>query len=250
MNDIVLTVDIDWAPDFVIDYVADLLISSKICATWFVTHMSPAVNRLSHHADLFELGIHPNFLPGTTQGNTEEEVLEYCFSLVPKARSLRTHGLVQSSPLLKRIATQTPITTDVSLFLPHMPNIRPFEFRLGGCTLLRVPFFWEDDLEMEFVDPCWHLTSLLRVGKGLKVFNFHPVHIFLNSIDLNAYQSLKQQIHSLTEATETDMATYVQRGNGTRTLFEELIEKLRDTRQSAVQDIYTRWQDSKQHHSV
>ena len=68
MDSVVLTLDTDWAPDFVIDFVAKQLVAYQVRATWFVTHASPAVERLSQHSDLFELGIHPNFLPGSTHG--------------------------------------------------------------------------------------------------------------------------------------------------------------------------------------
>ncbi len=50
MNDVVLTVDVDWAPDFTIDFVAEQLIAHKVQATWFVTHWSPAIARLHRGA--------------------------------------------------------------------------------------------------------------------------------------------------------------------------------------------------------
>lgn len=34
----VITLDIDWAPDFVIDAVAEQLVQAGVWATWFVTH--------------------------------------------------------------------------------------------------------------------------------------------------------------------------------------------------------------------
>ena len=62
MNDLVLTLDMDWAPDCAIDFVSEELVSREVRATWFVTHASPAVHRLREHPELFELGIHPNNL--------------------------------------------------------------------------------------------------------------------------------------------------------------------------------------------
>ena len=46
-------------PDFMIDAVADALRASSVKSTWFVTHPSAAIERLSRRHDLFELGIHP-----------------------------------------------------------------------------------------------------------------------------------------------------------------------------------------------
>ena len=95
-----LTIDIDWAPDFAIKKLADALIRHKVKCTWFVTHESPAIKELRNHSDLFELGIHPNFFPGSTHGNNEKEVLDYMVSIVPGAKTVRSHALLQSSRLL------------------------------------------------------------------------------------------------------------------------------------------------------
>ena len=114
-----LTIDIDWAPDFMIDFAAEALAARRVCATWFVTHSSPAVDRLRQHPKLFELGIHPNFQPGSTHGKEWAEVLDHCMGLVPDATSMRTHDLFQSTKLLDMIITQTPIITDLTLFLPY-----------------------------------------------------------------------------------------------------------------------------------
>src|SRR5437870_1859007 len=161
MNDIVLTFDVDWAPDFAIDFVAEQLVQHQIRATWFVTHDSPAIERLRRHPELFELGIHPNFLPGSTHGATTHEVLRHCMTMVPEAVSLRTHCLFQSTPLLCDVLTLTPIRVDASLYLPHARALSPNEYQWRGETLLRVPHFWEDDFEMERTVPCWSLTPLL-----------------------------------------------------------------------------------------
>ena len=58
-----LTFDIDWAPDWMIEEVASILIEHNVKTTWFVTHASPAIDKLRQMPELFELGIHPNRLP-------------------------------------------------------------------------------------------------------------------------------------------------------------------------------------------
>jgi hypothetical protein len=243
MNNVVITVDIDWAPDFVIDSVAERLITYQVRATWFVTHASPAIERLRQYPDLFELGIHPNFLPGSTHGGTTETILTHCMRLVPTATSMRTHALIQSSPLLIKIMTQTPITTDVSLFLPYASFLHPVEFWWQHRRLVRIPYFWEDDLEMERFIPSWHLTPLLQIGEGLKIFDFHPIHIYLNSARMEPYQSLKQRVPRLVEATPSDVDGYIQADAGTNSLFTEIVEYLAVNGRSArIQDINAQWQ--------
>lgn len=245
MDDVVVTIDTDWAPDCTIDFVADQLLAHQVRATWFVTHMSPAIARLKQYPELFELGIHPNFLPGSTHGDTPDAVLQHCLELVPEASSVRTHSLVQSTPLLRQISAQTKITTDVSLFLPNISCLRPIAYSWSERSLLRIPYFWADDYEMEQHAPCWRLASFLAVGEGLKVFAFHPVHIYLNT-NRERYQALKKQVPHISEATPEMLRHYVETGEGPYTLFMELIRHLGTHNQSlCIQDIYGRWQQER-----
>jgi len=244
-NDIALTLDVDWAPDFMIDFAAEILIEHGVRATWFVTHDSPALIRLREHSDLFELGIHPNFFPESSQGKTPEAVLRHCLELVPDAVSVRTHGLLQSTPLLAQIMDQTPVKLDCSLFVPHAANLRPVEYQWAQRTLLRVPYFWEDDFEMERTTPCWQLRPLLAKGAGLQVFDFHPVHVYLNSRTMAAYRSLKERAPNLSDSTSEVAAAAIQSGAGSQTLFIELAKYLGETGRSLLmRDIYKQWQDS------
>ena len=246
MDNAVLTIDTDWAPDFAIDSIAEPLIARQVRATWFVTHMSPAIERLRQHPELFELGIHPNFLPGSTHGDTPDAVLRHCMELVPEAISVRTHALVQSTPLLDQIITCTPIVSDVSLFLPYLPFPQPVEYQWKGRTLLRIPYFWADDFEMEQPAPCWHLAPLLGAGEGLKVFNFHPIHVYLNSAHLETYQALKRLVPTLHEATQDQANASVHSGEGTQTVFIELAKHLAVNGESVcMRDIFTRWNREK-----
>jgi hypothetical protein len=226
MDDVVLTLDIDWAPDFAIDWIASRLVEAAVRATWFVTHRSAAVDRLRGYPELFELGVHPNFLPGSTHGATPGAVLRHCMALVPEASSLRSHALVQSSPLLAQITAETPITTDVSLFLPYAPALRPVEYRVGGRSLWRMPYFWEDDDEMEQARPNWSLSPLLGVGEGLKIFDFHPIHVYMNAVDMSPYRALADSGARLQDAVGGAVDGLVRAGDGTRTLFLELVEHL------------------------
>jgi len=41
-----ITLDCDWAPDFVLEYVADILTKNKVKATWFITNKSPFLSEL------------------------------------------------------------------------------------------------------------------------------------------------------------------------------------------------------------
>ena len=217
--DCVLTLDLDWAPDEAIDAVGALLVERGVPATWLVTHSSPAVERLRDHPELFELGVHPNFLPGSTHGATVDQVLDHCVELVPDAVSMRTHALVQSTPILAEVLERTAIRVDLSLFLPQAENVAPVEYRWRGRSLVRIPYVWEDDVELENGTLDSGVASILA-APGLKVFDFHPVHVFLNSTSMDAYRRVSGTL------PDAELAPHVQDGRGIGTLFREVADAI------------------------
>lgn len=237
MTGAAITLDVDWAPDFAIDHAAGLLAQAGVRATWFVTHASPAVERLMARPDLFEIGIHPNFLPGTTHGRSESEILAHCMQLAPQARIVRTHGLVQSSNLLEKIVDETPVAVDVSLFLPHARSLAPVDYHWGaGKTLVRLPYMWEDDFEMVRPAPEWDVGSVIASGDGLMIFDFHPIHVYLNSRTLDAYRSMRA-LGPVGTASQVTADGFVGAGKGARYAFESAISALAGVRTRSLADV-------------
>ena len=223
----VITIDTDWAPDFAINEMAAPLLKGGVKATWFITHNSKAIEKLSDYPELFELGIHPNFLPNSTQGKNPTEILSFLTKLAPNARSMRTHSLVQSTPLLRQIMAETRIINDVSLYLHHCPDLRGHRFYINKKYLNRYPYFWEDDMEMETPDPCWETKPLLELGQGLKIFNFHPMYFYLNCTNLNqGYNELKQGRWRLHQVPRMEADKFRRTGIGPQSMFNQLCSLL------------------------
>jgi hypothetical protein len=227
-DDVLITLDVDWAPDFAIDFAANLLADAGVRATWFATHPSAALGRLLTRGDLFEVGIHPNFAPGSSHGRTPRQVLAHCLRLVPDARAMRTHSMIQSTPLLDVVLAETPIVAELSVFLPYASGVRPVSYTLHGRTLYRLPFVWEDDYEYGQAAPSWDPAPLLEAGRGLTIFNFHPIHVFLNSCSGEPYAQLKASARPLMDASEETAASLAHAGSGTRTCFTALTTVLAD----------------------
>ena len=150
INDVVITFDVDWAPDFAIDKTADILIENQLKATWFLTHDSKAVRRLFEHRDLFELGVHPNFMPGSTQGCSYHNIMSYLMNIVPNAKVVRTHAMFYSASLSRMFALDFGLETDSSIFLAEVPHIIPYEVFYGDKTFIRMPYWWSDDGEINY----------------------------------------------------------------------------------------------------
>lgn len=194
-NSYALTFDIDWAPDFCIDYIADILIAHKLKCTFFITHASPALERLKKYPELFELGIHPNFLKGSSHGETHEEVMKHMMQLLPNCKVVRTHALYQSATLFHLMRSQFGIEIDLSIFLNKHPNIKSnrIYYDHGDLSILHLPYFWEDDHEMYDPKQSWDIMDKTYQVPGLKIFNFHPVYVYINASEMHAYNKLKQK---------------------------------------------------------
>jgi hypothetical protein len=244
MNAFAITLDIDWAPDFVIDFVADMLIQYNTRATWFVTHNSPAVECLRQNKELFELGIHPNFMVGSTHGQTPESVLNHCMGLIPDAVSMRTHALFQSTPILAKAARLTSVKTDVSLFLPYAAHLQPVRMWFDPMhSLIRVPVYWSDGTEINSPSPIWETSPSIVEEDGVKVFAFHPMHIYLNSPDAQPYQRVKECTPQLDKTQPADLEPLINLGRGDRTFFLELIRDLSRTASSLrIKDVAENWE--------
>ncbi len=185
-----LTFDIDWASDEVIANTIDLVEKADVCATWFVTHDTPLLKRLRDNPK-FELGIHPNFnniLAGKSDpvnGESAEEIVERLLLLVPEAKCVRSHSMTQSSVLLQMFR-EKGFTHDCNHFIPHHAGIklRPWYLWAG---FVKVPCFWEDDVAVIYRENLDEIKKL-AFGEGLKVFSFHPIHVFLNTEKMERYE--------------------------------------------------------------
>ena len=242
-----ITIDVDWASDEIIDLVSGILLSKKVKATWFITHDSPSIRKLADYPEMFELGLHPNFRGNSSQGSSPGQVMKYLRRILPHSEMIRTHGLVQSTDLLAELVNRFSVTVDLSLFLYNTPLITPHEihFAKGEKSLLRIPYFWEDDHEFSAPSPCWSFNAKRYHCRGLKVFNFHPAHIALNSKDDRAYSIIrdKKRIQNLTLA---EIEPYINREAGTRTLFTGIADHLAEQKetQSTIGDIAKSWREA------
>ena len=217
-DQIFLTFDIDWAQDSILHDTIDLVEEAGVAATWYVTHETPALERLRSIRN-FELGIHPNFnflLEGDVRnGRNMTEVVERLLTLVPEAKSVRSHSMTQSSGLLV-VFEKHGLTHDVNHFIPAHSGIRlsPWLIWNGLC---KVPYFWEDDVA------CMHGRKDnmidLALRPGLIVFDFHPIHIFLNTEHLDRYERTRH-LHNNTE----ELIKHRYEGVGTRTRLVELLK--------------------------
>lgn len=223
-NKVFLTFDIDWAHDEVLSDCIDLVERADVFATWFVTHETPLLDRLRSNPK-FEIGIHPNFnflfQLNNQCGNDAQEVIERTLVLAPQATAIRSHHMTQSSALLNLFA-KNGLTHDCNHFIPITSglDIKPWKLWNG---MTRVPYSWEDDIMCIYSqeESLPEMKEIIQNSNSLLVFDFHPIHVFLNTEHLDRYERTRP-LHQL----PSDLYLNRNRGAGARTLLMSLMESL------------------------
>jgi hypothetical protein len=217
-NEIILTFDIDWADDAILNDCIDIVDQAGTPATWFITHETPLLDRLREN-ERYELGIHPNFislLEGKSNG--VEKAIDDLLEIVPEAKSIRSHSLVQSSRLMDLFQSKG-LLFDCNHFIPEQSGIilKPWQQWNG---MVKVPHMWEDDAVCIY-ETNTPVTDLIK-RQGLKVFDFHPIHVFLNTESLDRYERTRPLHQDPKELTK-----HRYEGYGTRNRLLELLELAR-----------------------
>ena len=210
-----LSFDIDWAHDEILNDTYELLIDSGYKSTWFVSHKSSYITQLRSDKNI-ELGVHPNFNNLFTLESKfdADKILEDIKTIVPEAVSLRSHSLTQNERLLDKFK-KFGFTHISNCYIPYSSKIilRPFSL---WDDIIIVPHQHQDNVEIKMQDG---LNEKKLICSSYRVFNFHPIHIFLNTESINRYESTRHLHHSPKE-----LIKYRFKGRGTRTDFLKLLE--------------------------
>lgn len=185
-----LTFDMDWANDTVLAFFYQLLKSENVSATIMVTHETRWLETFRKDPAI-ELGIHPNFnrlLGGENEEGNYRQVIDNIMKLVPEAVSYRSHALVDSSPIIS-YCQQIGLRYNLNTYCPPQDGICMVPFKRSNITM--IPFIFEDDV--------WLLEEGRRTISFFlsdyfiapRVFNFHPIHLYLNSEVYDRYEKAK-----------------------------------------------------------
>jgi hypothetical protein len=186
----VLTGDQDWAPDWALSEMLAIAESEGVPFHLFVTNSSPSI---AQTAAGVTLGLHPNFLPGSTHGASEDAVIDATLALVPDARSFRCHSFVESTQILRKLVARG-LFADSNLLAFLQPGLTPI---VHGAGLLRFPVFLEDDVFLQWAGSEISTRQLTRLlcTPGIKVLNFHPSLVALNAPSLAYYDAQRPALY-------------------------------------------------------
>ncbi|MBR0801193.1 methyltransferase domain-containing protein [Bradyrhizobium jicamae] len=209
------TSDMDWADEAAIAACFSVFDEFEVPLTPFITNKSPYIEkRFSRWMQ--RVGVHPNFLEGSTHGKTASEVCRHMQSLNPVANFYRSHHFYGTSNVADQFkASGYEFDSNLSLF--PQADIKPL---LHSSGLVRYPVFFGDGMWFtQFPDRDVSELIPLLATPGLKIFNFHPIHVALNTPNAAHYKTYRE--------TGQPWQDHVASGNGARTNLIQLLRTIR-----------------------
>ncbi len=226
MKKVYLTFDMDWASDDVMKYFYEKICNLNICGTLNVTNDTPILDEIRKGGRL-ELGIHPNFnqllCNDKKETRSAETIIKNLKDIVPDAVSARSHSLLTSS-YINQILYENGIRYESNYFYhpDRKMKVRCFKDYMG---LMHIPFFYEDDIYLMSTERNTIMQYLDDYDAPL-VFNFHPIHIFLNTENMSRYLSAKKYYHTYNQLkTYRNMNKY---GGGACDMLEMLVANIHE----------------------
>lgn len=222
---LIVTLDLDWAPEPAIEETLDFLQERNITPTVFVTHRSP---RVEASLSELEVGLHPFFDPLSSHGATIEEVVETIFSLPHNIPAYRCHRFGTCNTSKQAMAEGgMKIVSNVCTDLETIP---PFRDRFG---LIEVPIFLEDGGYLWNKHPL-ELSDALKQKlqpSAPQVLLIHPMHFAINTPSFSYMRQIKKSLsrEQWRQLSKKDLEQLRYKGKGIRQLLIELLDFSSDT---------------------
>lgn len=217
-----LTFDNDWAIDEVLEYSLEILKEYNAVATFFVTNESSVLSKLEDNGN--ELGIHPNFNYLELCDKEQMRILvNRCLTFVPNAKSIRSHSLITGTPIRQCLCLQG-LVYELNTMISPLSGTCVSPWKHNG--LWQIPYIFEDDvylLEGTPFLPSWYITGNFEM---LRILNFHPIHVYLNTEKLERYSNIREYARDFTKLSSYRNSDI---HNGTEVTLRNMIETAIDS---------------------
>lgn len=185
------TSDIDWASEDVLVDFFNVINQYEIKPTMFVTHESEILEQ-QFQAGNIDRGIHPNFLRGSSHGDSYLEVVKTCLGFAPEAygfRSHRAYDVTDITHLLKNDYNYKYVSHQITILQPYIRHI------LHESGLINFPVFFEDGTHLyNELDLDFKSYEHLFLTPGIKIISFHPMNFVFNSPTIKFMRSIKDSL--------------------------------------------------------
>lgn len=217
------TTDIDWAPEWAIERLIYFFKSMDVPLTPFITHNSEVISKNYNTEKLKKfVGVHPNFLRGSSHGDDEDSVVRTVKTLWENPEFYRSHCFYDNYRLSCKMKNEGfKFDSNLGLFLEM--NSTPLFHNSG---MIRFPVFWEDDIHYKMgLEYNINNYKIFLDSPGIKIFNVHPMVYSLN-IPTEEYYNENKFMFKYNHFDKK----YFFKGNGTATFLYEIVNYIK-TRQ-------------------
>ena len=194
-NLLCFTMDIDWASDYAIASAISLFREAGIPVTAFLTHKSAEIDRALAAGEI-KCGIHPNFMPDSSQGGSYQEVVDFCFDLLPNARLFRAHRYYEVNDTMEMLVHRgIEAESNLCTLLDVVP---PF---LHRSNTINFPIFWEDGAylyhykEFDYHILLWFTVYPATHQNFFDILKFITIQSHTKLLSVNASIHTEQQFH-------------------------------------------------------
>jgi len=231
-----ITTDLDWGCESAIEMLLGDLVSAGVTPTVFITHHSGIAEGL-FNGGMIERGIHPNFLPGSSHGDSFEEVIQNCILLAPESEASRSHRAFTVTDISHRLVSLGFLfTSNIVTILQR--SLRPI---LHESTLVEFPIFLEDGTHL-FNSLDLDLDTLAKVlsSPGLKVINFHPMNYGVNPPALAYMRNIKDTLtrSDYLNMSSSELKRIRYSGRGIADFSRDLIAYIQKYRTYTLSELY------------
>lgn len=214
-----LSCDIDWAPEYAVADLFSIVADSGFDLTAFATHPS---YECSNPPDFVEIGLHPDNTRPHPEFGLSRKILDLK-ELYPDAIGVRAHRNFFGQNIAD-FASKAGLVYDASVFTWQQKFAQIHKDQFG---LWRMNYIWEDgvnaDMGLE-----WDLKNVPIDGPGLKIFNFHPIFIYLNCPNDDYRRKIVANYRNLQDAPKAQMEPNIYKGYGARSFMIDLLRELKN----------------------
>lgn len=216
-----VTSDVDWASEDALKIQQDILDKHDVHCTYFMTHNSELLTRLEAEGRV-TFAIHPNFLPGSSHGESVDEVIDTVFSFAPKARCFRSHRYFDTTTVAHTMVKRG-ILYDSNLCTDLQERLMPIQHESG---LIRFPCYYEDGTHFHR-DRGWDFKAFEQrfLGPGLKIIALHPMVTAFNLTSPEYSAQLKQKFppEKWIRLSKQELESHAVPGPGPRQFLDDML---------------------------
>lgn len=214
-----ITMDVDWAPDPILEWTFKWLLNHDIAFTAFMTHDSEVAGSYEDHP-LVEIGIHPDF----SRDNNALAHVQRLREIYPRSIGSRSHRNICGRDVTDALRA-CGYVYDVSKLL--------WGTSYAECTplyngMVEAPYIWEDGVHLEMkVAP--DISVIPLATPGLKILNIHPMPFYLNCTSDEQRKAVTSCYTDLTSASLEHIEAARNSGRGIAAFAREMSLHIRNS---------------------